>query len=35
MIGLAKLAEGLSLNNTLEKLSLNYCGIDSEGAQYL
>jgi len=33
--GLAKLAEGLALNNVLEKLSLCYCKIDADGAFYL
>ena len=31
--GLAKLAEGLSQNNTLESLSLRYCDIDSDGSK--
>ncbi len=31
--GLVRLVEGLATNRTLEKLSLKYCGIDSEGAK--
>lgn len=33
--GLAILSQGLAQNDTIEKLSLNYCGITSEGAKYL
>lgn len=33
--GLAQLTEGLAMNNTLESLSLCYCGIDNEGAGYI
>ena len=33
--GLKLLAVGLSKNTVLEKLSLNFCAIDSEGAKYL
>ena len=33
--GLAILSQGLAQNDSIEKLSLNYCGITSEGAKYL
>jgi len=33
--GLRMLAKGLSQNSSLERLSLNYCGIDALGAKYL
>lgn len=33
--GLKNLAVGLSENNTLEELTLNYCDINYEGALYL
>jgi len=33
--GLANLAKGLASNPSIEKLSLNFCGIDSEGSRYL
>ena len=33
--GLAKLAEGLACNSTLESLSLCYCDIDSDGSKYI
>lgn len=33
--GLAVLANGLCMNPFLERLSLNFCGIDSNGAMYL
>jgi len=33
--GLKNLAVGLRSNNSLDKLSLKYCGIDGEGAKYL
>ena len=34
-LGLINLTESLAINNTLEKLSLNYCGISSKGASCL
>jgi Ran GTPase-activating protein (RanGAP) involved in mRNA processing and transport len=33
--GLAILTSGLAQNDTIEKLSLNYCGITADGAKYL
>ena len=33
--GLKNLAKGLCQNPFLERLSLNYCNIDSGGAKYL
>ncbi|CAD8102903.1 unnamed protein product [Paramecium primaurelia] len=33
--GLAELTKGLAMNNTLESLALNYCGIEADGARYL
>jgi len=33
--GLKNLALALRVNNTLEKLSLNYCGISKEGSKYI
>lgn len=33
--GLKQLAFSLSCNNTIERLSLNYCNIDAGGAKYL
>lgn len=33
--GLKILAEGLASNDTIEKLSLNYCGITAEGSKFL
>lgn len=33
--GLSVLARGLCMNPHLERLSLNFCGIDSNGAKYL
>ena len=33
--GLKNLASALAVNNTLEKLSLNYCGITKEGSRYI
>ena len=30
--GLKMLATGLSMNTSLDKLSLNYCGIDDKGS---
>jgi Ran GTPase-activating protein (RanGAP) involved in mRNA processing and transport len=31
--GMIRLAEGMSMNKTLEQVSLTYCGIDSNGAR--
>ena len=33
--GLKNLCEGLKTNSSVTKLSLKYCGIDLEGAQYI
>ena len=33
--GMAYLAEGLAVNKVLRLLSLTYCGIDAEGADYI
>ena len=33
--GLKNLVIGLRQNNTIDKLSLKYCGIDGEGAKYI
>lgn len=33
--GLGELAKGLAENPTIEQLTLNYCEIDENGAQYL
>lgn len=33
--GLKNLTESLAVNNVLEKLSLNYCGITAKGAKCL
>ena len=33
--GLQQLTKGLYLNETIQKLSLNYCGITLAGVQYL
>jgi hypothetical protein len=33
--GLKELAVGLAVNQVLQRLDLNYCGIDGEGGQYL
>lgn len=34
-LGLKNLTESLAVNNVLEKLSLNYCGITTNGAKCL
>ena len=34
-VGLGYLAKGLCQNSSIERLSLNYCNIDSNGAKYL
>jgi Ran GTPase-activating protein (RanGAP) involved in mRNA processing and transport len=31
--GMIRLAEGMSMNKTLEQVSLTYCGIDANGAR--
>ena len=33
--GLRILTQGLAINSTIERLSLNYCQIDEFGAKYL